>query len=245
MPAPYYSVVIPVYNEVERLPVNFGPLYAYVQRLPESAELIFVDDGSTDETASLLETYRQKSPFTLVRLPQNLGKGGAVRAGMLQAKGKMRAFLDVDLATPPQELDKLFKALAAGADVAIGSRITEYGVDLRVAGQKPQSPLRRVLGKLFRLVATKPFLGNIRDSQCGAKAFTGAAAEKLFPRQRVFRWSFDIELLYMAKQSDMKIVEIPVEWSAVENSKLRPSLAMAIDVLRELISIAWLHRKGL
>src|SRR5690606_28572220 len=152
------------------------------------------------------------------------GKGGAVKAGMLQAKGKYRAFIDVDMATPPQELDKLFASLENGSDVAIGSRINEQGVDLRLMGSKPQSLGRRVLGKLFRMIATKPFLGNIRDSQCGAKAFTAESAETLFPLQQITRWSFDIEILYLAQKMGMRIDEIPVEWSAQDNSKLKPSL---------------------
>ena len=134
-------------------------------------------------------------------------------------------------------------ALDRGADVAIGSRINEQGIDLRLAGKKPQSPGRRLLGKLFRMIATKPFLGDIRDSQCGAKAFTAEAAETLFPLQQITRWSFDIEVLYLAKKMGMRIDEIPVEWSAKDDSKLRPSLSMAVNVLRELISIAWIHRQ--
>src|SRR5690606_22403254 len=177
--------------------------------------IIFVDDGSTDNTVEVINIEAsQNEQYTLMQLPTNLGKGGAVRAGMLAATGELRAFLDADMATPTTELHKLFTALEAGADVAIGSRINEQGVDLRLVGHKPQSLSRRMLGKLIRLVATKLFLGNIRDSQCGAKAFTAEATQKIFPKQQIHRWSFDIEILYLAKKLGFKIKEVPVDWSA-------------------------------
>jgi glycosyltransferase involved in cell wall biosynthesis len=162
---------------------------------------------------------------------------------MLEASGDIRAFLDADLATPPEELLNLIAAIDQGADVAIGSRIQANGVDLRLAGHKPQPLARRVMGKLFRLVATRPFLGNIRDSQCGAKAFTAAAADRLFPAQHIRRWSFDIELLYLAKKWHLKVVEVPVRWEAQDNSKLKPSVSLALDTMRELATIAWIHRR--
>jgi glycosyltransferase involved in cell wall biosynthesis len=181
-------------------------------------------------------------PLKLIRLPENSGKGWAVRAGMLEANGAYRAFLDADLATPPTELDKLFAALANGADVAIGSRIQADGTDLRLAGRKPQPLLRRVMGKLFRLLATRPLLGDIRDSQCGAKAFKAQAAQKLFSQQQIRRWTFDIEILYLAKRAGMKVAQIPVQWEAKENSKLRPSFSLALDTISELVRIAWIHK---
>ena len=238
-----YSIIIPVYNEARRLKPALAELDQYLSNLNQSYELLFVDDGSKDDTAAILEQYTaSRATMRLIRLQKNLGKGGAVREGMLAATGDMRAFLDVDMATPPTELNKLFKELADGADVAIGSRINEQGVDLRLVGRKPQSFSRRVLGRLFRLTATRPFLGNIRDSQCGAKAFTAQAAREVFPRQQINRWAFDIEILYLAKKLGFKIVEVPVDWSAQDNSKLQPSLSLAISTLKELSSIWWLHR---
>lgn len=206
------------------------------------AEVIFVDDGSTDDSAAIIGQFSQALPFKLVRLPENCGKGWAVRTGMLAAVGGYRAFLDADLATPPTELDKLFAALESGADVAIGSRIQADGTDLRLVGRKPQPLIRRILGKLFRLVATRPLLGNIRDSQCGAKAFTGQAAQTLFSRQQIRRWTFDIEILYLAKRAGMSVAQIPVQWEAKENSKLRPSFRLALDTVSELVRIAWIHK---
>ena len=241
--SPRYSIIIPVYNEARRLKPALVELDRYLASLNQSYELLFVDDGSKDETAAVLEQHiTSNAAMRLIRLQKNLGKGGAVREGMLAATGGMQAFLDVDMATPPTELNKLFKVLESGADVAIGSRINEQGVDLRLVGRKPQSFSRRVLGKLFRLTATRPFLGNIRDSQCGAKAFTAAAAHQIFPRQQINRWAFDIEILYLAKKLGLKIVEVPIDWSAQDNSKLQPSLSLALSTLKELGSIWWIHR---
>jgi dolichyl-phosphate beta-glucosyltransferase len=239
---PRLSLVLPAYNEASRLALTLQQLVVYGQQLPYSWELLLVDDGSTDTTVSIAEGFESELPLRIVRLPANCGKGWAVRAGMLVAIGEICAFLDADLATPPTEINKLIAAIEAGADVAIGSRIQTNGVDLRLTGKKPQPLPRRVLGKLFRLMATRPFLGNIRDSQCGAKAFTANAAQKLFPDQHIHRWSFDIELLFLAKKFKLKVVEVPVQWEAQEDSKLKPSVSLAIDTLRELAIIAWTHR---
>lgn len=239
---PRLSVILPVYNESERLPASLERMGEYLQTVTESWELVIVDDGSTDTTPVILERAQARLPIEVITLPENSGKGWAVRAGMLAASGELRAFLDADLATPPQELHKLFAALEAGADVAIGSRIQIDGTDLRLAGRKPQPIIRRILGKTFRVLATQPFLGNIRDSQCGAKAFTAEAAIKLFNQQTIHRWTFDIEILFLAKRAGMKVVEIPVFWEAQENSKLRPSLSLAVTTLRELGSLWWKHR---
>lgn len=244
MAAPYYSIIIPVYNESDRLPASIDLLAKFIQGLDKPYELIFANDGSSDSTLSFLASRQSVLPHQIVNLDTNQGKGWAVRAGMLAAKGQYRAFLDADLATPPQELLKLFGKLEDGADVAIGSRIQSDGTDLRLAGRKPQPWVRRFLGKLFRLVATRPFLGKIRDSQCGAKAFTGPAAEKLFSQQQIKRWTFDIEILFLARRAKMKVAEVPVLWEAKENSKLKPSISLAFDIVRELGQIAWIHRGG-
>jgi dolichyl-phosphate beta-glucosyltransferase len=241
--APYYSIIIPVYNEAKRLKPALQQLDHYVATLKHSYEILFVDDGSSDKSVAILQEYvSSHNARRLLQLSQNLGKGGAVRQGMLHAEGNLRAFIDVDMATPPTELNKLFTALELGADIAIGSRINEHGVDLRLAGRKPQSLGRRILGKLFRLVATRPFLGNIRDSQCGAKAFTAAAATQIFPLQQVNRWAFDIEILYLAKKLGFKIAEVPVDWSAQDDSKLQPSFSLALTTIKELGSIWLIHR---
>jgi dolichyl-phosphate beta-glucosyltransferase len=239
-----YSLIIPVYNESKRLAEALPRLANFATRLGDAMQVIFVDDGSKDTSYRLLRDYSSHFPqITLLRQRPNMGKGWAVRTGMLAATGQYRAFLDVDLATPPEDLCLLFAALDQDrAAIAIGSRIQENGIDLRLVGQKRQPAIRRWLGKIFSLLATRPFLGNIRDSQCGAKAFTATAAQELFPRQQLKRWTFDIELLYLARKLGFRVVEVPVAWEAKTDSKLKPSISLAYDVLRELLQIGWIHR---
>lgn len=242
MPVPYYSIIVPVYNEALRLKPTLEHLRTYSNSLDKPWELLVVDDGSSDNSVAIVQQFQSQLPLTLLRLPQNSGKGWAVRHGMLSAHGQLRAFLDADLATPPEELAVLFSALEQGADVAIGSRIQADGTDLRLVGRRPQPWIRQFLGRVFRLVATRPLLGKIRDSQCGAKAFTAAAAEKLFGQQQIKRWTFDIEILYLAKRAGLKVAEVPVQWEAQDNSKLRPSVSLALSILLELARLVWIHR---
>ncbi len=242
MSSPRFSVIIPVFNEAARIEASLQELEQFAAGLEQEWELLFVDDGSRDKTVELLQQWQSSLPHRIIKLPKNQGKGWAVRKGMLEAQGDFRAFLDADMATPPSELHTLFAALIEGADVAIGSRIQADGTDLRLVGRKPQPWIRRFLGKAFRLVATRPFLGRIRDSQCGAKAFTAQAAEALFSRQQIKRWTFDIEILYLAKKAKLKVVEVPVLWEAKDNSKLQPSLSLAIDTMKELGRLWWIHR---
>jgi dolichyl-phosphate beta-glucosyltransferase len=238
---PKYSLIIPVYNEAARLADSLAVIRQFATALPDGCELIFVDDGSTDATISMLEKHQLHNDITIVRQWPNAGKGWAVRTGMLAANGQYRAFLDADLATKPIELQKLFLALEQGSDIAIGSRVTPEGVDLRVSGSRPQSRIRQVLGKLFHLIVAWVYLGDIRDSQCGAKAFTAAAATTLFAQQHLRRWVFDVEILYLAHRAGYSIAEIPVAWESQHQSKLRVSLSTTLGTLRELVSIWWLH----
>lgn len=156
---PYISIVIPVYNEAHRLPESLRQLDAFLATISQSWELVFVDDGSSDQTLHILQDHANAIPMTIVEQHPNQGKGWAVRTGMLKATGQYRAFIDADLATPPEEVMKLLASLESGVDVAIGSRIQANGVDLRLVGKKPQPWIRRFLGKVFRLFATRPFFG--------------------------------------------------------------------------------------
>ncbi len=239
--SPQFSIIIPVYNEQARLERALQDISQYAAD-HKDIEILMVDDGSKDQTGTIIGKYLDKLPIRYLKQDRNYGKGWAVRAGMLQAAGQYCAFLDADMATPIDQVDKLFASLQQGNDVAIGSRITAEGVDLRLVGQKPQPPIRQFLGKAFRLFATRPFLGNIRDSQCGAKAFTSQAAQTLFSQQTIKRWSFDIEILFLAKKMGYQVAEIPVNWSTQDDSKLQPSLSLAVNIIKELLSIVWIHR---
>ncbi|HWC29728.1 MAG TPA: glycosyltransferase, partial [Dehalococcoidia bacterium] len=166
----------------------------------------------------------------------NRGKGAAVRTGCLAAQGDYVAFIDADLATPPEALGNLIAALQAGADVAVGVRNQADGSDLR----DRRSSRRRLAGKAFATAVRVLLLPGLQDSQCPLKAFRRDAAQRLFALQRIETWSFDAELLYLARRLNLKVAQVPVTWTAVEGSHLR--LSRSIGELVNLLKIRWLHR---
>jgi dolichyl-phosphate beta-glucosyltransferase len=169
---------------------------------------------------------------------RNLGKGAAVRTGALAASGDYVLYLDADLATLPDETPKLLRELDAGADVAIGTRNQPGGGDMRAS----QPAWRRVGGRLFALARTRLILADVYDTQCGFKAFRREAAQALFSRQRLEGWSFDSELLFLAKRLGYTVRQVPVQWRHVEGSQFRLGLRSALRELRDLARIRWMHR---
>jgi dolichyl-phosphate beta-glucosyltransferase len=213
---PRWSVVIPAFNEVPRLPRYLDEIVAYFEGRGEPYEVIVVDDGSTDGTAAVVEGRARQFPAVRVlRLEHNSGKGAAVRAGMLAARGEYRLFADADGATPIAELKRLEPALAAGADVAIGSRVL---VDPAVS--VATRPYRVTAGRAFNWLVARLGLRSVADSQCGFKAFTGAAAKRLFGQLRTRGFGFDVELLLKAQAVGYRIVEVPVNWADQAGSKV-------------------------
>jgi dolichyl-phosphate beta-glucosyltransferase len=224
------SIVIPAHNEVGRLGTTLDATLAYLRARGDEAEVIVVDDGSTDGTGLLvfgrMETDRG---LLLVCLPHNQGKGAAVRAGVDSARGRRVLFMDADLATPIEELAKLEAALDRGADVAVASRALA-GSDIGVR----QHLLRESMGKGFNLLVRAMFGVNIRDTQCGFKLFTAEAARALFEDSVVDRFAFDVEILLRAR-GRFVVEEVPVRWRHVERSKVSPFVdapAMARDLVR-------------
>jgi dolichyl-phosphate beta-glucosyltransferase len=220
------SIVVPLYNEATRLTSSLEPLLAIVDH---TTELVLVDDGSTDGTASLLERATAgRSGIRLVRLPSNRGKGGAVRAGVAVSSGDGIAFMDADLATNPDCLAALFGALATH-DVAIGSRASA-GAEI-VLTSRLRSTVGGTFNQLVRAATRLPF----RDTQCGFKAFRASAARMLFSLSRVDGFAFDVEILLLARALGYRIGEVPVEWTEVGGSHVRPvadPLRMSVDVFR-------------
>ena len=236
---PAYSIVIPAYNESERLPSTLDRVLVHIQERGWNAEIIVVDDGSTDDTVTIVQSYAQKYPtLRLVKNPGNRGKGYSVRNGMLHATGEVMLFSDADLSSPIIETDKLFAALAEGADVAIGSRW------LRAELQTQRQPLHRQLfGRIFNL-ALRLILGlRFHDTQCGFKAFTRPAAQAIFPLQQIERWGFDPEILFLARKFGFKVTEVPVKWAHSEGTRLHP-LRDGIRMFFELLKIRWYSING-
>lgn len=231
---PKYSIVIPAYNEGERLGKTLDRVLAYVSGENWDAEIIVVNDGSQDRTADLVRGYaKEHARLRLVENPGNHGKGYSVRNGMLNAQGEILLFSDADLSAPIEEAPKLFAALAAGADAAIGSRWLRPEMQTH-----RQSLLRQFYGRLYNL-ALRLLLGlNFKDTQCGFKAFTRAAALKIFPPQQIERWGFDPELLYLARKAGLKVVEVPVAWAHVEGTRISP-LRDGLRMFGEVLKIRW------
>ncbi len=211
-----WSVVIPAFNEEARLPRYLEEVVSYLRTRGEPWEVLVVDDGSTDGTAEVVRAMAVRCPqVQLLRQRANGGKGAAVRAGMLAARGGWRLFADADGATPIAELKRLEAALAAGADVAIGSRaMTAAGIVVRAR------PHRVLAGRLFNTLAESLGLVGIRDSQCGFKAFTAAAAADLFARLGTRGFGFDVELLLRARARGWRIAEVAVNWEDQPASKV-------------------------
>ncbi len=228
---PQISIIIPAYNEATRLPTTLLLLLAYLDKEGFSYEIVVVDDGSSDNTVELASGFVALKPeVKLIRLPTNQGKGAAVKAGVLQALGERILFYDADGATPIAELPRLIKAMEAGADVAIGSRA------IASSDTKVKTYLHRmVMGRIFSAIVRILILPGIADTQCGFKMFSRPVARYLFPRQTALGWSFDVELLFLARQAGCRIAEIPINWCNVPGSKvnlMRDSLKMLIDVIR-------------
>ncbi|HXK33177.1 MAG TPA: dolichyl-phosphate beta-glucosyltransferase [Dehalococcoidia bacterium] len=238
---PHVSIVLPAYNEAERLPAGLDRVIDYLRTQPYGSEVVVTDDGSRDATPDIVRaraaTAEDRPHDVSVRLLQharNQGKGAAIRTGMLAAEGDFVFFMDADLATPPEEIGTLLGELERGADIASGSRIQPDGSDMRAS----QPFQRRLVGKAFTIMRKAlRVLPDIDDTQCPMKGFTREAAQQVFRRQRLRGWIFDAEVLYIARSLGYRIVEVPVQWRHVEGSRLRVRPHQAWEILRDLVRL--------
>jgi len=230
-PGTSLSVIIPAFNEANRLPVYLNRVIRYLTDSGRSHEIIVVDDGSSDQTAAVVSDLATEYPcLRLLQLEENRGKGFAVKTGMLAASGDLRLFADADGATPIEECERLQQAVRGGADIVIGSRALK-STDTAVQGRLH----RKIMGTVFNGIVRSLALAGIRDSQCGFKLFRGAVAEELFSRQRIDGFGFDLEILFLAQCRGYTIAEIPVNWTDITGTKVRlfrDSVRMFLDVLR-------------
>jgi len=237
--SPTYSIVIPAFNESSRIRPTLDEVLRYSREKSWDVEIVVVDDGSRDDTTAIVRVYGTRYPqIRLVHNPENHGKGFSVRAGMLDARGDVCLFTDADLSSPMTEAQHLFDAIAEGADIAIGSRW------LRAELQTERQPLyRQLFGRIFNLVL-RGILGlKFADTQCGFKVFRRDAAQRVFPLQKIERWGFDPEILFLAKKMGLVVKEVPVIWAHSEGTRLHPfrdGMHMFGDVLR----IRWNSMSG-
>jgi glycosyltransferase involved in cell wall biosynthesis len=231
---PTLSIIIPAYNETARIGPALHQVLACIHEQKWPAEVIVVNDGSRDNTAEIVREIAAKDPLVrLIENPVNRGKGYSVRNGMLQASGDIMMFTDADLSSPIEETERLLTAIHAGADIAIGSRWLDKGRQT-----KHQPWYRQMFGRCFNLV-TRTVMGlPFADTQCGFKAFRREAAYTVFQLQRIERWGFDPELLFIALKRGYRVQEVPVTWGHDERSRLS-YLKDGVKMLEELVYIRW------
>lgn len=251
------TLVLPAYNEAERIGPALDELFGYLGRrgprardgapgaadLPREIEVLLVDDGSSDATVAIVGARPEATgsivgvTLRVLRVPHG-GKGAAVRAGMLEATGDLIIFADADMATPPDQLPLLVAALD-DHDVALGSRIQTDGSDMRAT----QPGYRRLLGKVFHALASIWVVGPVQDTQCGFKGFTRKAAQDLFARQRVTSIVFDVELVYLARRRGYRLAIVPIRWFDKRGSRMRARPGLAARVAFDLLRIPLIHRR--
>ena len=232
MAHPQLSIVIPAYNESARIEATLARVLECVETRNWDAEILVVDDGSTDNTVDIVHQWMARHrQLHLVKNPGNRGKGYSVRNGLLQAAGEIVMFTDADLSAPIEEAVRLIEALDAGADVAIGSRWLDK------QKQTVHQPLyRRFFGRCFNAVTRKVMGLPFKDTQCGFKAFHRNAAQTIFRLQTIERWGFDPEILFIARKLQYTIAEVPVTWGHDERSRIS-YLKDGMKMLEEMAEI--------
>lgn len=241
-PPTHLSVIIPAYNEAQRMLPYLESISKFLSARGRPFEVLVVDDGSTDETPDLVEKFRSDEPTVrLIRLSRNRGKGCAVRTGMQEAHGELRLIADADGAAPIQELERLEARLINGADLAIGSRFlasqdSRYRVNARWH--------RSVFGHWFNLLVQRLGISGITDTQCGFKLFRDAAARDLFSVSRVNGYGYDLEVLYLAQRRGYRIEEVPINWTDQPGSKVHV-VRDGWRTLIELLAVRRAYSRGL
>jgi dolichyl-phosphate beta-glucosyltransferase len=234
-----YSIVIPAYNESQRLGATLEKVLAYVRQQGWDAEVIVVNDGSKDNTAGIVREFAAKDSLVrLVENPGNRGKGFSVRNGILSSRGDIVVFSDADLSSPIEEMPKLLAALAAGADIAIGSRWLQAELQTQ-----RQSLHRQLFGRMFNLFMRAVLGLRFKDTQCGFKGFTRKAALTIFPLERIERWGFDPEILFLAKKFGFRTDEIPVQWGHSGGTRINPIVDGA-RMCQEMLRVRWYDLTG-
>lgn len=239
MPTPKLSVIIPAYNEADNFKSNkLAEVDDYLLKQDYTWEVFVVDDGSTDQTAPLVEQWIKDKPNWHLIKNSHAGKSKAVSTGMSKATGLIRLFTDFDQATPISAVEQVIQRIDQGADIVIGSR------QVAGASREKEPFIRHLMGRVFNLLVQFLALRGISDSQCGFKAFSNKATQDLFSKLVVYKnktvadaytGAFDVELLFLARKTGYSIVQIPVQWKYVDTNRvsaLKDSVRMFIDILR-------------
>lgn len=245
---PFLSVVVPAYNEERRLPQTLETIVAYLNRQSYTSELIVVDDGSSDHTAQVVESFVASHPRVKLIRNDHRGKGFAVRSGMLAAHGHIVLFSDADLSTPIEEIGEMLPWFDHGYGVVIGSREGK-------GARRIQEPFyRHIMGRVFNLIVRLLTVRGIDDTQCGFKAFRDDVARDVFARMRLYGENakpitdamvtgFDVEVLFLAQKAGIQIKELPVEWQYGNETKVNP-LKDSYRNLRDVVLVRWNDWRG-
>ncbi len=237
----HLSVVIPAFNEAARLPATLASVLEYLRGQSYGAEVIVVDDGSSDSTGAVVKELAARSPILHLRRHAdggNHGKGAAVRLGMIKARGDYRLFMDADNSTRIVEIEAFWRWFNRGYDIVIGSRnVPGSRVEVHQAWYKEMAG--RMGNRLIQMLAVP----GIRDTQAGFKCFTGRCAEAVFPRMTIDRWGFDVEALAVARLFGFVVREVPIAWANAEGSKVGPG--SYLSVLGEVLSVRRNVRSGI
>jgi dolichyl-phosphate beta-glucosyltransferase len=230
---PETTIVIAAYNEEKRLPETLGKIQAYLTATDLQAEVVVVDDGSTDNTAALVRTLSQgMRGLRLISYPRNRGKGYALRMGVLSSRGGLVLVTDADLSTPIEELDTLIQHISSQThQIAIGSRALPLSEILEA-----QPRWRRGMSQLFNRIVKVLVIDGFSDTQCGFKLFNGEVARRLFDEARIDRFAYDVEILALAKKNGYRVAEVPIKWKNSTASKVRPVLD-SLQMLADLVKI--------
>jgi glycosyltransferase involved in cell wall biosynthesis len=235
--SPFLSLVIPAYNEENRLPETLKAVTEYIERQAYSAEVLVVENGSYDGTLAVAQAYALRSNLVRVLQSTARGKGLAIQLGMLAATGQYRFMCDADLSMPIEQIERFLPPGLPDFDVAIASREAPGAV------RHAEPAYRHVVGRIYNWIIHLLALPGLQDTQCGFKCFRGAVAEEIFRLQTIPGWAFDVEALFIARQKGYHIQEIPIDWYFNSESKinvLRDSLRMFVD----LLGIRWNAIKG-
>lgn len=230
------SVIIPAYNEGERIGKTLNKVGGYLEKQDYEAEIIVVNDGSKDNTADVVKSLEEEiKNLRLIDNKKNKGKGGVVKQGMLEAEGEFLLFMDADNSTSLEHVEKMWPKFEEEAQVVIGTRDKRDHPEAKQA--VPQPKIKRLVADIGNLVIQLLLLPGIWDTQCGFKAFRREAAKKLFAKSKGYRWAFDIEIIKMAKKMGMKVELVPVYW--VNDPDSRFKLKGYIRFFKEFFKIKW------
>lgn len=235
---PFLSLVIPAYNEEARLPETLPVAIDFLRQTDWDWEVRVVDDGSEDGTREVVQGFAASEPRVVLQAEPHRGKGGAVKAGMLASKADYRFLCDADFSMPVEEVTRFLPPYLGGYDLAIATR--EGPGAVRV--DEPEN--RHLMGRVFNGLVTTLLVPGFADTQCGFKCFSGAAAEALFPKQTIDGFAFDVEVLFLARQAGMDILEVPITWYYMEASSVKP-VRDTWRMLKEVLRIRGNSAKGI